>query len=85
MAVRIHLRRIYVGCSLYLDPGAPIERDDLVELLRQLPEPFFLVGDLDIRHTSWGDVVASPNAAMLFSVTSDFSLLSKLWPSCILS
>ena len=44
------------------------------ELLHQLLEPFLLVGDFNIRHPSWGDTVASPNAAMLFSVISDFSL-----------
>ena len=74
VAVRIHLRQTYTVCSLYMAPGVPITRDDLVELLRQLPEPFLLVGDFNIRHPSWGDTVASSNAAMLFSVTSDFSL-----------
>ena len=75
-AVRIHLRRTYTVCSLYLTPGVPIARDDLVESLRQLSEPFFLVGDFNIF---WGDMVASPTAAMLLSVVSDFSLLSELW------
>ena len=74
VAVRIHLRRTYTVCSLYLAPGVPIARDDLVELLHQLSEPFLLVGDFNIRHPSWGDTVASPNAAMLLSVASDFSL-----------
>ena len=74
VAVHIHLRRTYTVCSLYLAPGVPTARDDLVELLRQLPEPFILVGDFNIRHLSWDDAVASPNAAMLFSVTLVFSL-----------
>ena len=52
----------------------PIARDDLVDLLRHLPEPFLLVVDFNILYPSWGDTVASPNAAMLFSVNSDFSL-----------
>ena len=72
VTVRIHLRRIYTVCSLYLAPGVPIARDDFVELLHQLTEPFLLVGDFNIRHPSWGDTVSSPNAAMLLSVTSDF-------------
>ena len=74
MAVRIHLRWTYTVYSLYLAPGVPIARDDLVELLRQLPEPFLLIGDFNIRFPSWGDKVASPNAAILLSATSDFSL-----------
>ena len=74
MAVRNYLRRIYTVWSLYLANGVPITRDDLVELLHQLPEPFFLVSDFNIRHPSWGDMVTSPNAVMLLSVTSDLSL-----------
>ena len=65
---------ISVGSILfapYLAPGVPIARNDLVELLRQLPEPFLLVGDFNIRHPIWGDTVASPNAAMLLPVTLD--------------
>ena len=68
-----NLRKFYTVCSLYLALGVPIVRDDLVELLRQLLEPFLLVGDFNISHPSRGDTVASPNAAaMLFSATSDF-------------
>ena len=64
VVVRIHLRRIYTVCSLYLVPGVLITRDDL--------EPFLLVGDFNIRHPSWGNTVASQNAALLLSVTSVF-------------
>ena len=71
--IRIHLCGIYNVCSLYLVPGVQITRDDLDELLRQLPEPFLLVGDFNIRYPSWGNTVASQNAAILLSVTS-FSL-----------
>ena len=66
VAVRIQLRRIYTVCSLYLAPDVPIAQDDLVEL--QLPEPFLLVGDFNIRHLSWIDTVSFPNAVMLLSV-----------------
>ena len=38
------------------------------------PGTFFLVGDFNICHPSLSDTVASPNAAMLYSVTFDFSL-----------
>ena len=57
-----------------LAPGVPIPQDDLVGLLHQLPEPFLLVGDFNIRHPSWGDTVTSANAAMILSLTSEFSL-----------
>ena len=74
VTVRIYLCRIYTVCSLYLAVSVLIARDDLVELLRHLLDSFLLVCDFNIRHSSWGESVASPNVAMLLSVTSDFSL-----------
>ena len=53
------LHRVYGVFSLYLVPVVSIARDDLVELLRQLPKSFLLVVDFNIRHPSWGDTVAS--------------------------
>ena len=73
VAVYIHIRRVYTVCSLYLAPDEPITRDDLVALVHQLPEPFLLVGDFNIRHPSWGNRAAYPNAAMLLSVIYEFS------------
>ena len=70
VAVRIHLRQTYTVCSLYLAPGVPIARDDLVELLQQLPEPFFVIGDFNIRLPFWGDTA--------FSNFGFFSLLCEL-------
>ena len=54
VADRIHLHRTYTVCSLYLAPGVPISRDDLVKLFRQLPEPFLLIGDFNIRYPFLG-------------------------------
>ena len=44
--------RAYAVCSLYLAPGVPIARDYLVELIRQLQDPFLLVSEFNTRHPS---------------------------------
>ena len=86
MTLRIHLRQIYTFYSLYLAPGVPIARDDLLELLSQLPETFLLVGDFNSCNLSWGDTVASPERSYAaFSNFGFFSLLSELWSSYSLS
>ena len=79
VAFHMHLCKIYTICFLYL------ARDDLIELLCQLSESFLLVGDFNIRHPSWGDTIASPNAATQLSVILNLSLLFEVWSSYALS
>ncbi|KAG7155140.1 Fanconi anemia group J protein-like [Homarus americanus] len=40
VAVHLHLRRVYAVCSLYLPPGTPVSRTDLINLIGKLPPPF---------------------------------------------
>ena len=34
-------------CSLYLPPSSHVQKQDLIHLIEQLPQPFFLLGDLN--------------------------------------
>ena len=74
VAARVHARKSYTICSLYLTPGQPVTKDALADLLHQLPPPLLLLGDFNIRHPLWGDMVTSPSAGMLLSIMADFSL-----------
>ena len=56
VAVQLFLERKYTICSLYLPPNDAISRDQLRNLKSQLPSPFALIGDMNGRHHSWGDV-----------------------------
>ena len=73
-AVCIHLFRVYTVFSLYMTHDGPIAWGDWSELLRQFPKPFLLVSDFNILDPSLVYMVAYPNATMLLSVISDFSL-----------
>lgn len=55
VAGRIHLHKTYTVCSIYLPPNDDIPLQDLEDLIRQLPRPFFLLGDMNGRHFLWGD------------------------------
>ena len=46
VAVTIHLRRSYTVCSIYMSPNLVIRKEDLLNLLTQLPAPFLILGVL---------------------------------------
>jgi len=52
-AVRVHLSRKYTVCSLYL-PHIPVSLREIEDLVRQLPTPFLLLGDMNAKSTMWG-------------------------------
>ena len=58
-AVRVHLKRYYTICSLYL-PHEPIRKADFVNLLRQLQPPFLLLGDMNAKSATWGERALDP-------------------------
>ena len=55
VAVSAKLHRRITICSIYIPPGPEGEFDerDLEALLRQLPKPYLLLGDLNAHNTLW--------------------------------
>lgn len=51
VSVQLHLRRTYTVCPLYLPPNSPVDREDFVSLVQQLPSPFIILRDFNGRHT----------------------------------
>ncbi|MEL7521450.1 MAG: endonuclease/exonuclease/phosphatase family protein, partial [Cyanobacteria bacterium J06553_1] len=74
VAVQIHLERRVTIVSLYLPPNNPVARGDLEMLVRQLPRPFLLLGDLNGRHLLWGDNQSNPRGDLLSSWIEDMDL-----------
>ena len=75
VVVQMHLHRRFTFCCLYLPPSVPVDRADLESLIRQLPSPFVLLGDLNGRHPLWGDPVSSPRGELLASWIEDLDLV----------
>ena len=42
VGMQVDLTRKYTICSLYLPPNENVSRDDVVDLIHQLPQPFLL-------------------------------------------
>ena len=53
VAVSLYLDRKYTVCSLYL-PHHPVSQNQIDSLIRELPQPFLLLGDVNARSTFWG-------------------------------
>ena len=74
VAHRVHLRKSYTICSIYIPPRTPYSRRDLAELIDQLPEPFLLMGDFNSRDPLWGDTITTPCAAVIKSLINNFPI-----------
>ena len=65
VAIQLDLNRKYTLCSLYLHPNEQIDYNDLDNLIRQLPRPFIILGDMNGRHLLWGDVISNTRGNLL--------------------
>ena len=74
VAIQVFLHRHYSVCSLYLPPSDFVDRADLEQLVRELPPPFLLLGDLNGRHPLWGDCTVTPRGTLLASLVEDEDL-----------
>ena len=74
VAVQIHLDRIYTVCSIYLPPGDQFPVDLFESLIRELPRPFLILGDMNARDPLWGDIISNRRGNQLSSIVEDFDL-----------
>ena len=74
VAVQINLNRCYTICSIYLSPNENVSEGELLILCQQLPQPFFILGDVNGRHYMWGDTITNRRGDLLFSFIEDHNL-----------
>ena len=55
VAVSIKIHKRITVCSIYLPPGEIISKQQLQNLVDQLPKPFLLLGDMNAHHPMWYD------------------------------
>ena len=83
VAVSVTLHKTITICSLYLPPNAKIDQVALNDLIKQLPEPFFLLGDLNGHSPLWGCAKLNDRGKLLedFIGNNDLSLLNDKSPT----
>lgn len=74
VAVRIFITSFYTICSLYLPPGDRVDKPELVNLVRDIPPPFLLLGDFNGRHPLWDEDVINPRGTLIASFIEDEDL-----------
>ncbi|MEL7079277.1 MAG: reverse transcriptase family protein [Cyanobacteria bacterium J06582_2] len=53
VAITIHSGKNITICSIYLSPNSGVTKDELTDVIRQLPRPFLLLGDFNAKHPLW--------------------------------
>ena len=71
--VQFH-RRIFTICSVYLPPDVPFPRDELTQLIAELPRPFVVLGDFNAHHVAWGCESTNCRGQALERLVNDDSL-----------
>lgn len=71
VAVQIFLGHLYTLCSLYLPPGATVDKRDLVNLVSNISSPFLLLWDFDGRHHLCFGVTINPRGVLISSFIED--------------
>ena len=67
LAVRITIHKTYTICTLYL-PHQNVRKQDIQNLINQLPQPFLLLGDMNAHSPTWGS--SSENERVKFYLRS---------------
>ena len=78
VAARVWMGKYYTICSIYLSPSLPVHEKEITELLNQLPEPYFLLGDMNARHSLWGEAINNTKGNIFEKLLTkyDISLLN---------
>ena len=79
VAVSMKLNKRITVCSIYLPPGENIQRQELEQLINQLPRPFLLLGDFNARSRLWYDSEYSSRGKMVEKLIEegDYFFLDK--------
>lgn len=55
VAVSVKIHKRITLCSLYLPPSEVVDKQQIQDLIDQLPKPFILLGDFNAHHPAWFD------------------------------
>ena len=70
VAVKIYHPMTATFCNVYL-PDFSWEKEDLIDLVSQLPQPFILLGDFNSHNPLWGSVRLDPRGRLVESFLND--------------
>lgn len=74
LALRITTTKCLTICSLYLSPSKTYSKQELTQLVNQLPTPFLIMGDLNAHSQRWGSDQCNLQGKVLEDIIDDFDL-----------
>lgn len=61
-------------CNIYLPPNVNYSKQDIVNIINQLPQPFILCGDFNCHNPLWGSMKLDRKGKVIESIVNDFGL-----------
>ncbi|KAA0201988.1 hypothetical protein HAZT_HAZT007569, partial [Hyalella azteca] len=86
VAVRLQLHRLLTVCNIYVPPRYPLSIYDLVQLSRQLPPPYLIIGDFNARNQIWEDTITNQHGDIVEQFLGTRKRPNPWWtPACTLA
>ena len=79
VAITATIRKVLTICSIYIPPNDKINKQQLEDLINQLPRPFMIVGDFNGHSKLWGCVDNNEKGNIIedFLIENDLCLLNE--------
>ena len=74
VSVTVSAKKTLPVCNVYLPPSLDVNFSDLEHLVKQLPAPFVLIGDIDAHPPLWDDVRQDSRGQMIEKLLNDYNL-----------
>ncbi|CAH2095389.1 unnamed protein product [Euphydryas editha] len=71
-------------CNIYLPNSTVLNKEDLIDLIEQLPKPFLLVGDFNSHSLTWGCTKTDSRGKILLEILdayADITILNENQPT----
>ena len=65
VAIRINISKPITICNIYITPEERLNRQQLNNLISQLPRPYIIVGDFNARSPVWGDTLVNAHGGVV--------------------
>ena len=74
VAARVSLHRTITICNIYLPPSRDVSKQEIEDLLEQLPAPILLLGDFNAHSPIWGGDRTTPRGRSLEEIFNERNL-----------
>jgi len=74
VAIQVRLEQLYTICNIYMPHHQDIPKEQIENLINQLPEPTIIAGDFNAKHTLWGNNTNDRRGHIIENILTQSSL-----------